>query len=242
MSMIRRIPMEGVANFRDLGGYACTGGFTRWNQIYRSTSLHKATPRDVEQLQQLGIRLVLDFRYPHEAKTDIDATIPGARNLNFSLMGDFPADNIPVNSTVRSTRSLYRMYRLILRHGGASILDAFRAVLACDGAVLFHCAAGKDRTGVFAMLLLALAGVDWADIYADYEISELYISNFTTDISGSNLHNMQMLRQTLEQNYGSAWGYLLAQGAREEELEAFRTRFVASEHAFSLCKTPKNYR
>lgn len=124
-------------------------------------------------------------------------------------------DKLPINGEVKSTRSLYRMYRLMLRHGGEAILGAFRALLACDGAVLFHCAAGKDRTGVFTMLLLALAGVEWADILADYTVSELYLEGRTTDISGSNVHNMRMLRAFLEKKYGSAEEYLLGTGRLE---------------------------
>ena len=180
MSMIRRIPMDGVMNFRDLGGFACPGGVTRWNRIYRSAALADATPEDVERLRRRNIRLVLDLRYPHEVQARPDVAIPGVQNLNFPLLGDFPMDKLPINGEVKSTRSLYRMYRLMLRHGGEAILGAFRALLACDGAVLFHCAAGKDRTGVFTMLLLALAGVEWADILADYTVSELYLEGLTT--------------------------------------------------------------
>lgn len=229
MSMIRRIPLEGVLNVRDLGGYACPGGATRWNCVYRSAGLHGATAGDVDQLQRRGIKLVLDLRYPHEVSALPDAAIPGAQNLNFPLLGDFPLEKLPVNGEVKSTKSLYRMYRLVLIHGGEAILGAFRALLACDGAVLFHCASGKDRTGIFAMLLLSLAGVDWADILADYEVSELYLEGKTPDISGSNVHNMRVLRQILESRYGSPREYLLGLGASEEELEAFRARFVRPE-------------
>lgn len=229
MSMIRRIPMEGVTNFRDLGGFACPGGSTRWNRIYRSAALTDATAADVERLRGRGIKLVLDLRYPHEVQAKQDVVIPGVENLNFPLLGDFPIDKLPINGDVKSTKSLYRMYRLVLRHGGEAILGAFRALLACDGAVLFHCAAGKDRTGIFAMLLLSLAGVDWADILADYTVSELYLEGHTTDISGSNVHNMRMLRAFLEKEYGGARQYLLGLGASEEELEAFRRRFVCAE-------------
>lgn len=229
MSMIRRIPMDGVMNFRDLGGFACPGGVTRWNHIYRSAALTDATPEDVERLRRRNIRLVLDLRYPHEAQARPDVVIPGVQNLNFPLLGDFPIDKLPINGEVKSTRTLYRMYRLVLRHGGEAILGAFRALLACDGAVLFHCAAGKDRTGIFAMLLQALAGVEWADILADYTVSELYLEGRTTDISGSNVHNMRMLRGILEKEYGSAEEYLLGLGASKEELDAFRGLFVCPE-------------
>lgn len=229
MSVIRRIPLKGVANCRDLGGFACPGGFTHWNRVYRSAALTNATAADVERLRDLGVKLVLDLRYPHEAREKPDAAIPGAENLNFPLLGDFPIDKLPINSNVKSTKSLYRMYRLMLRHGANSILGAFRALLACDGAVLFHCAAGKDRTGVFTMLLLALAGVEWADILADYTVSELYLEGHTDDISGSNVHNMRMLRSFLEKEYGGARQYLLGLGASEQELEAFRRRFVCTE-------------
>ncbi|MBS6646848.1 MAG: tyrosine-protein phosphatase, partial [Clostridiaceae bacterium] len=66
MTGCRRYPMKGIANFRDLGGYVCDGGITRWGVFYRSTSLHKAEPEDIEKMESLGISRILDLRYPHE--------------------------------------------------------------------------------------------------------------------------------------------------------------------------------
>ena len=62
----RRYRLDQVANFRDLGGYACDGGVTRYGVIFRSTALNKATEEDIAKIEHLGVRTVIDLRFPSE--------------------------------------------------------------------------------------------------------------------------------------------------------------------------------
>ena len=64
----RRYRLDQVANFRDLGGYACDGGVTRYGVIFRSTALNKATEEDIAKIEHLGVRTVIDLRFPSETK------------------------------------------------------------------------------------------------------------------------------------------------------------------------------
>ena len=76
----RRYRLDQVANFRDLGGYACDGGVTRYGVIFRSTALNKATEEDIAKIEHLGVRTVIDLRFPSETKElpDIPAWTPAA--------------------------------------------------------------------------------------------------------------------------------------------------------------------
>lgn len=226
MRCCRHYPMKGVANFRDLGGYVCQGGITRWGVFYRCTSLHKAEPEDIELIKRLGVSRILDLRYPHEQRERPDCSVEGAIWKGVSLMGPVSADQIRVNDTVTDTRTLIRMYRQMVRFSKPEIREAMAFLINADGPGLFHCAAGKDRTGIIAMLLLGAAGVSDEDIISDYEISHNYIRQFTTDISGSHGSNMEKLIGHIKKQYGTIVGFLKECGITEEELTKLKEKFV----------------
>lgn len=226
MIACRHYPMKGAANFRDLGGYACEGGFTAWGVFFRSTSLHKAQPEDVRLLERLGVTGILDLRYPNEQKDMPDPPVKGALWKGVSLMGPVPVEEIRVNDTVEDTKTLIRMYRQIINRSQPQIRDAVRFVIHSEGPAVFHCAAGKDRTGILSMLLLGAVGVDGEDIIADYEMSHHYIRNFTTDISGSHGSNMRKLWQEITSKWGSAGAFLKHCGISQEELDLLKEKFV----------------
>lgn len=226
MTGCRRYPMKGIANFRDLGGYVCDGGITRWGVFYRSTSLHKAEPEDIEKMESLGISRILDLRYPHEQEAMADRRVEGALWKGVSLMGPVSADQIRVNDRVANTRTLIRMYRQMIRFSKPQIGEAVRFLIGSKGPGLFHCAAGKDRTGIIAMLLLGAVGVSKEDIISDYEMSHNYVRQFTTDISGSYGSNMEKLMGDIEKDFGTPAGYLNACGISEEELTHLKEKFV----------------
>ena len=230
MMMCRRYPMAGVANFRDLGGYACDGGVTRWNVFYRSTSLHKADDEDLRMIKRLGIEAVLDLRYPHEQKERPDRKIDGIRMKSISLMGPVKVEDLRVNDTVEDTKTLIRMYRQIIFQSQDAVREAVQFLIQEEKPVLFHCAAGKDRTGVIAMLLLSSAGVADEDIIADYEMSHHLVRSFTDDCSGSHGSNMRKLLSLIKNRWGSAEGYLKDCNVPEEGLRHLREKFIVPYH------------
>lgn len=225
-SPCRRWPLEGVANFRDLGGYPCHGGVTRYGVFFRSAHLNAATAKDAQILSEAGISTIVDLRYPDESMTFPDREIPGSAVINCSIMGEIAADKIAVNNSVRDTRTMIRMYRQILEFGKLGLASALRCLLNAQDAAVFHCAAGKDRTGIIAMFLLGIAGVSREDIIADYEVSHTYIHDFTKDISGSHYSNMEKILKELDDRYGGLVPYLYALGISEEEIVGLRGKIV----------------
>ncbi|WP_333647342.1 tyrosine-protein phosphatase [Lacrimispora sp.] len=226
MMTYRRYPMKGIANFRDLGGYSCNGGMTKWGVFFRSTSLHKAVEEDVAIMERMGISRILDLRYPGEREEKPDVPVKGADWMGISLLGTIPVEEIDVNDEEEDTKTLINMYRQIIASSRAEIKDSVQAMIQAEGPALFHCAAGKDRTGILAMLLLGAVGVSREDIIADYEMSHHYIRSFTEDISGSHGSNMQKLFDEIVEEWGSVTGFLQECGISQKELSRLNEKFV----------------
>ncbi|WP_024345648.1 tyrosine-protein phosphatase [Lacrimispora indolis] len=226
MMTYRRYPMKGIANFRDLGGYFCKDGVTKWGVFFRSTSLYKATEEDVAIMGQIGISRILDLRYPQERKEMPDVPLKGADWLGISLLGTLSVEELEVNDKEEDTRTLINMYRQIIAASRTEIKDSVKALIHARGPALFHCAAGKDRTGILSMLLLGAVGVSKEDIIADYEMSHHYISSFTSDISGSHGSNMHKLLDEIVEQWGSVTGFLLECGISQEDLSNLNEKFV----------------
>lgn len=226
MMAYRRYPMKGIANFRDLGGYFCKGGVTKWGVFFRSTSLHKAMKEDMAIMGQIGISRILDLRYPQEREEMSDAPLKGADWLGISLLGKIPVEEFNINHKEEDTRTLINMYRQIIASSRTEIKNSVKALINSRGPALFHCAAGKDRTGIVAMLLLGAVGVSKEDIIADYEMSHHYICSFTSDISGSHGSNMHKLLDEIVEQWGSVSGFLLECGISREDLSRLNEKFV----------------
>jgi protein-tyrosine phosphatase len=157
-------------NIRDLGGYALSnGGTTQWSRLLRGEALHPLTPESVDLLVQRGLTTVIDLRGPHET------------GLNPHPFRDHPAvayRNIVLYEAMApiirdpAQFDMAQRYRDALDLAGPRIADVLRTIATAPaGIVLFHCTAGKDRTGVISALLLTLADVDRATIAADYALT-----------------------------------------------------------------------
>jgi protein-tyrosine phosphatase len=170
----RLVALEAVHNFRDLGGYATADGRTmKWRTLFRADGLYRLTPGDVATLEPLGLRTVIDLR----SDSELDER------------GRFPVDvhpvvfhHLPIIDATwadlerpdyeRDEDFLIWAYQEMLTVGAPRFAKAFDA-LAEPGALpaVFHCAAGKDRTGLLAALLLGSLGVSHDDIVADYALT-----------------------------------------------------------------------
>ena len=182
---------------------------------------------DIEKIEHLGVNTVIDLRFPSETKDLPDRLGKGMDYINCSLMGTTKLEQLDiVNSSVVETKTLHRMYRLMLRNGGKEIRKALEVVADSEGAVLFHCAAGKDRTGILAMLILSSVGVEREDILVDYQCSSTYITKFTTDISGSNIYNMKWILNWIDQEWGGVPEYLRQIGVQSETIQKIKSKFV----------------
>jgi len=226
---VRRIAFRNIANFRDLGGYPTEdGGMTRYGVFYRSGNLHRATSEEVERLKALGIRTVFDLRYENEYMQMPDADLgDDAVSRSISLFSKLAPEQLAVNHGEKDTQSLVNMYIQVLSECSDKLRDLFEAIAEVkEGAGLIHCAVGKDRTGIAVMFLLSLAGVDDADIVADYEVSRTYIAAFSDDLTGSHYSNMHQFLAYIRETYGSPTTYLESIGIEKKKLDFIRNRFV----------------
>jgi protein tyrosine/serine phosphatase len=171
----RVVPFSTVFNFRDLGGYPTVDGRTvRWGRVYRSDGLFRLTEEDFEGFAALGIRVVLDLRRPDEL--DADGRVAESLGLEYHHV-NFYADLWPPFElgAEEMPRYLADRYAEMAETGltGANVVGAALRLLAGTDAtpLVFHCAAGKDRTGVLAALTLGLLGVPDDAIADDYALS-----------------------------------------------------------------------
>ena len=166
----RMIALEGAVNFRDLGGYEAADGMqTRWRTLFRADGLGELTEADLSVLRALGIRTVIDLRSGSElerGRFDVEAHPVAFHHFPF-------IDELPdAQDFDRRPGLLGTQYLEIVRDAGGQILGALD-VLAGPEALpaVFHCTAGKDRTGVLSAVVLSLLGVDEPTVVADYALS-----------------------------------------------------------------------
>ncbi len=239
--------LEGMFNLRDLGGHVTRdGGRTRTGRIFRADAPAHLTDRDLVALASLGLGLVCDLRSQSEVERYPDRLPPGVAHahnpmrLDINVMGDFRSPDFDW-----AAFRLEQLFIQMLEQSGATFRRVF-AHLAGAGSYpyLFHCAAGKDRTGVTAALLLRTAGVPDETIVADFALSDGYIAPKLPEFRARSRERgvdfaraeplfrapadaMEATLAHLDARYGSTAGYLAAIGVPEAEVAAFRARFVA---------------
>lgn len=178
----RHIPFERLHNFRDLGGYPTGDGRSvRWGRLYRSDSLAKLAGDDWERFLGLGIGTVVDLRYPWEiearGRVPEDASF-AYHNLSIEHR---PYDQPSLGTEVEVGPFLAERYLEVADDGVAELRQALGVIAAADGPVVFHCASGKDRTGLLAALVLLLLGVSEADAVEDFALTELATGRLLAD-------------------------------------------------------------
>jgi len=178
----RNLPFERVHNFRDMGGY--TGTDQRkvvWGALFRSAQLSDMTERDKALFGQLGVELVCDFRRDDERElqpTPLDPLVTELISLAISpgsadsMWGQLARGQATAAEMVLVMEAINR--DLILAQA-ASYRQLFGLMLRSRRKVLVHCAAGKDRTGVAAALILSALGVDRDTIMEDYLLTNQYL-------------------------------------------------------------------
>jgi protein-tyrosine phosphatase len=171
------IDFDGIENFRDFGGYptACGRGLRR-GVLYRSAAHSQATEADLTRLAALGIRHIVDLRQPHERQRDpcrrwegFDAEV--IENDTLSIHPDWASvvRDGPLTDAwfFEDTLGYHRRSAFEPRHQEL-FAQYFRALARAEGAVLVHCAAGKDRTGLVCALTHHIAGVAFEDTLHDF--------------------------------------------------------------------------
>jgi protein-tyrosine phosphatase len=178
-------------NLRDIGGYPTTDGKrVRWKQVYRSGTLNELSPSDVEQLAKHNLRLICDLRSPDEvADSPDDAARFGAHYKHLPIQADRSAMRqlrAAFFQPERLTDIMRESYNTIILEDNAAFIGQILRDISdpANLPLLFHCTAGKDRTGVTAALLLAVLGVPDHIIAADYALSNRYYHRFRAQVAG----------------------------------------------------------
>lgn len=244
--MLVRLPLEGTFNTRDLGGHpTATGEVTAFRAFIRSDDVANISKKDLNFLQKYGVTSVLDLRSEEERQRVPNpfqtlasfqyvhqSILPLGKNSNRSL-------ELFVSSLYEKNREpLAEMYVLMLKESKEVIRNIFTWFSEQEGAVLFHCTAGKDRTGIISMLLLGLVEVSRSDILANYSVTHIYnrdnpeekMLQLPFEVPASFLQSkpsyiLEAYEYLLE-NYGSVKGYLKDIGVDHETQEVVRYKLL----------------
>ena len=241
----RKIHLEIAHNVRHLGGYPTASGHeTTAFDIIRSGSLHELTHAGQAALRDLGVSVVVDFRSDTEHETYPTPDL-SAYDINVIEAPVFQTDASP-GALARQDRypGHAAIYRQFLTEGGDAFRTLFETMAMASGPVLFHCAVGKDRTGVAAALLLQLAGVPDEHIIADYARSTVELEpvveerldrflEYGISIEAGRMmmaappREMELTLDFIRSRWGSAAGYLGALGLGPATIDAVRARILS---------------
>ncbi len=236
----RQIEVEGGFNIRDLGGYPTKDGrFTRWHTLIRSGNLDRITPAGQQRLLDYGLKTVIDLRDETEVRDypDVFAEVDTVDYVNLSLS----RNGFAHNAAYAHLGELYGQYLGAFQENIGRIVSA---ISESETAVLFHCAVGKDRTGLISALLLDLAGVPAQVIADDYALTALSIApviaewrknaqqnghdleHFERDVAAE-ADSMLHLLKLLDTEYGGAANYLRQCHVTDQQLTQLQTRLIA---------------
>ncbi|MFC9440273.1 tyrosine-protein phosphatase [Nocardia sp. NPDC057030] len=180
--MNRHIAFERLHNFRDLGGYPTEDGrAVRWGRLFRSDSLSKLRDADLRRFLDLGVTTVVDLRYPWEI--DSKGRVPHYDSLDYHNLSieHRPYDQAALGPDIETGPYLAERFLEVAYDGVEEIREALRVIAAADGPTVFHCASGKDRTGLIAALVLTLLGVSEQQIVEDFTLTELATERLVAD-------------------------------------------------------------
>lgn len=241
---IRRLQIAGAYNIRDLGGYATrTGDATAWRAFVRADSLHNVMHEGQAELRRYGVNTVIDLRtpggvakYPNPLRSFPDVTY-----RHIAVVDD---SKLPGGSGPAMPASLAELYRMLLEEAQPALGEIFATMAAAQpGTLLFHCTAGKDRTGLVAALLLELAGVERPVVLKDYCASAANLAPLYAEYRramaeqmspderarfeqflGSDSLTMASALSYLDRRYGGAATYLRRAGLDDAQLARLTSR------------------
>lgn len=210
--------LEGTTNTRYLGIFKTIDGYSlNRNAFLRSDNTDKLTENDINSFKKVGVKTVIDLRYPNEVEKFPDklSKVEGIKYYNLT---------IPVNRRY----PLYESYMRALRCK-KFIKDIFEAIASSDqGMILFHCTYGKDRTGILAMLLLGLANVSVEDIIKNYCLCYC-VSEQTDNLEDIYKYSKEVITKVIYsilKEYKSFHSYLLSCGISEHDLYKIKYRLI----------------
>ncbi len=244
-----RIELDGALNLRDLGGWATADGRTvRYGKAFRCDRLSDLSTNDHATLDSLNIKTVIDLRYEREVVEHPSALWGAVTNhLEIPMGGGQLADQksfieraIDGEFEGITDADVGESYLSLLTDHAADFARVVTSTVT-EGPSLFHCTAGKDRTGLTAMLILSTLGVSDEDIRTDFGLSNEYraetriaqlrdfftergldVENFRPALSAP-VPAMAQAQAWIEAEHGGAEGYLRTSGMSPDAIEQMRT-------------------
>lgn len=263
------LKLKKLKNTRDLGGMRTADGRTvRSGKLIRSGKLAKLPQSSVDGLRALGLTTVIDLRIPNERDASPDTVIEGVTYISIPFLATpLPSDDDVFSVTQREysrakkegkrikkefgslENYMIETYRNLLFHTDSQegFKEFLRLVEAEEGCVLWHCASGKDRAGICAMLIEAILGVDEKAILEDYMASKkvwrlryfinrsvIAVGPIPMSLKRALFGFMSLKRKYLQtviddmkRDYGSILGYCkTALGMTDERIENFRKKYL----------------
>jgi protein-tyrosine phosphatase len=216
----RLLEMEGAINFRDLGGYkGHEGRLVKWRKLFRSDSLHRLSASDERQLVGLGLKTVFDLRTL--AEIEQRGRVPELAELAYHHL-----PLIDVLPPVRTGEVVIRPgemavgYMDMVREGWRSVASVLLTLSETESyPAVFHCAIGKDRTGIVAAVVLGVLGVSDDDIVADYALSRAGMTRALAEVAA----------ERTPEDYARIAPLF---GAEPETMREFLREFRAHYHSF----------
>lgn len=244
--MQRVIDLEGSLNFRDLGGYPTEDGRkVRWRRAFRADGLHLLTDADVARIRDdLNVRDVVDLRSTAERRADPPRPLDRVERIQVHHAPLFDGDTSGrEDRTASATMTLADRYLALVEMAKAPIAATIEIIAASEGASVYHCAAGKDRTGIVSAVLLGILGVRPEVIVADYAATkdnldqiidrlmstrgyEAMLGELPPDTLHAEPETMVRLLEGIEGAYGSAAGFARAAGVTDDAVAQLRAKLL----------------
>lgn len=239
---------EGCLNARDVGGLRLVaGGQTSWNSLLRADSLGHLGPSGVAAVRRSGVSRIIDLRFPGEGLPDAAhaAPHPFAKEQFYRRIPLFEPGVADLDPEVLANGTTGEIYCASADVNGARIASAVSEIASAPpGAVVVHCAEGKDRTGIVVALVLAVVGVGHEQIAEDYAASAGHLSSrFASELAAephpgrrdvlrrkqaTDPATMLTLLGHLDSRYGDVAAYLRSHGVVDAQLSALRDRLISA--------------
>ncbi len=244
----RRLPLAGMHNARELGGWYTPEGMTQYGVFLRTEVPSAITAEDAVFLRDYGVTMDVDLRGGQELESMPDKLRgePWCEYVHLSMFNQQVARGAgagggPEKSFSPKEFSWGMLYSRMVDDHKDWVRDVFEALGRCEGVALYHCTTGKDRTGIVSALLLGLCGVADEDIIADYCVSQVYLSwiydRMKAKMSAEGAaaqdpffstapENMEALLGHLREAYGGIPAYLSACGVPDELAARLKARLL----------------
>ena len=240
----RVLHLQGASNFRDLGGYpGHDGRAVRWRRLFRSDHLGGLTEADQAVLAGLGLVRSFDFRGVGE-RTATPNQLPGVIEHSLAIeptvvqcMHDMAAAGRQLTGPV-VVELMKDLYRSLVNDQARRFAELFEHLLQADGPVVFHCTAGKDRTGIAAALILLALGVPRDRVVQDYLLTNEFYQHPPLPASDTSAEALAVLWRVqegfldaalhaMEADHGGIEPYLRQRlGLSSAALETLATRYL----------------